>query len=412
MTPMLSRSATLAALAGAVGMIAAGTAAADVDVYLAAGRFMKPINGENVPMWGYKTFDPLNPPERCNQVNNEPDLQSPGPEITASAGDTLIIHLINCIPARDNEVADRRTSVMIPGQPTPTVDDPNRGIVGASGPEFYPGGNANFAGRMRSQVPAALPFNPNIPRIDPVVYTFDTLRAGTFIYHSGTHMQVQVQMGLHGALTVCPGSYNETQKRCTALNRPYADAKGGYFREIGLFYSEIDTDIHRSVDASCYGPAGDGDRWCTNPSLRLTSTIDYAPRYLLINGEPFDGQKLDVEAAIEDQDNGIADFPNAGRKVLVRVRSAGNRYHAIACKICGNARAIAEDGYVYTYRQPGGTDVTFERQQETFLVSPLQTRDLFINSIDPDNGGTLYGFQLMLDIDRVGEIPPVAAVTP
>ncbi|MEW8429164.1 MAG: hypothetical protein G8D61_05555, partial [gamma proteobacterium symbiont of Ctena orbiculata] len=84
------------------------------------------------------------------------------------------------------------------------------------------------------------------------------------------------------------------------------------------------------------------------------------------------------------------------------------RYHSIACKFCAGARAIAEDGYLYTFNNGGG-DTVFERMQEVFLVSPMQTRDLYVTNVDPDDGGPLVR-QLLLDLDRFGEIPPVAGV--
>ncbi|MEW8632362.1 MAG: hypothetical protein AB2591_20410 [Candidatus Thiodiazotropha sp.] len=388
------------ALVGAFGMLWSGMASA-LDVYLVAGRFAQTINGESIPMWGYMEYDPSNPPTTCVGINNNSALQAPGPEIVTNAGDTVNVHLLNCIPGVDNEVADRHTSIMVPGQSMPTVNDPNpQGGTDLTGPRFYTDGT--FDGRMRSQVPETRRLAGNRP--NAVTYSFSDVREGTFIYHSGTHMQVQVQMGLHGPLTVCPASspYNATQGRCTGGgNRPYAGSRTGYYREKSLFYSEIDPAIHIAVDRGCYGPDEDATACSLNNQPRRTSsTIKYAPKYVLVNGVPFDGSKLDLQADMS--------LPNASRKILLRVRSTGNRYHSIACKFCAGARAIAEDGYLYTFNNGGG-DTVFERMQEVFLVSPMQTRDLYVNNVDPDDGGTL-GRQLLLDLDRFGEIPPVAGV--
>ncbi|MET0070096.1 MAG: hypothetical protein ABW096_08640 [Candidatus Thiodiazotropha sp.] len=401
MKSLFKNSLKATALVGAFGMLWSGMASA-IDVYLAAGRFVQTINGEAVPMWGYMEYDVNNPPTACSAVTNNPALQAPGPEIVTNAGDTVTVHLLNCIPNLDNEVADRRTSIMMPGQPMPTVNDSNPGGgANQTGPVFY-GANPNFAGRMRSQVPETRRLAATRP--NAVTYTFAGVREGTFIYHSGTHMQVQVQMGLSGPLTVCPATspYNAAQGRCaTGGNRPYAGARTGYFREKSLFYTEIDPALHIAVDRGCYGPDEDaGACSAANQSLRTSSTIKYAPKYVMINGVPFDGSKLDLQSEIP--------LPNANRKVLLRVRSTGNRYHSVACKFCAGARAIAEDGYLYTFNNGGG-DTVFERMQEVFLVSPMQTRDLYVNNVDPDDTGPL-GRQLLLDLDRFGEIPPVAGV--
>ncbi|PUB76284.1 MAG: hypothetical protein DBP03_04795 [gamma proteobacterium symbiont of Ctena orbiculata] len=415
MKSLVKNSLKATALVGAFGMLWSGMASA-VDVYLAAGRFLQTINGEAIPMWGYMSYDPGSAPTACSQVNNNAALQAPGPEIVTNAGDDVVVHLLNCIPGADNRVADNRTSVMIPGQPMPAVVDPNPGNNAADGPRYYGGGNPNFAGRMRSQVKETRRLSSGRPQA--VTYTFSNVREGTFIYHSATHMQVQVQMGLHGPLTVCPSTspYNATQGRCAGGgNRPYTGARTGYFREASLFYSEIDPAIHLAVDRGCYGPDADAGA-CSpaNQGLRTTSTIKYAPKYILINGEPFDGSKLDLQTDIG--------LPNANRKILLRVRSAGNRYHSIACKFCADeprgfgARAIAEDGYLYRFALDGAdlkddTGTVYEKMQEVFLVSPLQTRDIYVNNVDPDDGGPL-GYQLMLELDRFGEIPPVTGVTP
>ena len=49
-------------------------------------------------------------------------------------------------------------------------------------------------------------------------YTWTGVKEGTYLYHSGTHPQVQVQMGLYGALTV--GNYGIGQtKRHVGVQR-------------------------------------------------------------------------------------------------------------------------------------------------------------------------------------------------
>jgi FtsP/CotA-like multicopper oxidase with cupredoxin domain len=128
------------------------------------------------------------------------------------------------------------------------------------------------------------------------------VKEGTYLYHSGTHPQVQVQMGLYGALIV--GNYGITD-------------------EATLVYSEIDPDLHAAVDDGTYGTTGP------------TSTFDYLPRYFLINGAAYPGT---ADIAIETSTDVLLRFVNAGLKVHVPTLEGG-LYMDL----------IAEDGNLYPF---------------------------------------------------------------
>jgi hypothetical protein len=100
-------------------------------------------------------------------------------------------------------------SLVVPGQPfnAAPVRRPDGRIVSMT-PEAAPGGTAT--------------------------YTFGNLKPGTFLYESGTHQAVHVQMGLYGALT---------------LDAAAATAYPGvpYDHDVVLVYSEVDAALHRAV---------------------------------------------------------------------------------------------------------------------------------------------------------------------
>jgi len=163
----------ISALAAGIAATLGASAAQAADVYLRAESFTKalPTNAagtatQDVTMWGYSS---------CTDASfatcSAP--ASPGPEITVPPGDTsLTIHLQNNLP--------EPTSVMIPGQnkamtPRSRADGQGRQRVEAFDAEAATGGGTQ-------------------------VYTWDSLRPGTYLYQSGTFLAKQVQMGLYGAM--------------------------------------------------------------------------------------------------------------------------------------------------------------------------------------------------------------------
>jgi FtsP/CotA-like multicopper oxidase with cupredoxin domain len=208
----------------------------------------------------------------------------PFPRVTASVGDTLVIHLKNNlrIPRPAAYVAPpavvtpgiytEPVSVVIPGQTgdlTPTWSD------GQTGPRTTPLQRPGLQ-RVRS-------FTHETPQQNAaaVDYTFGPLKAGTYLLQSGTHPALQVQMGLYGVLTVLPGG-----------GRAYSDASSAFDSEFTLLFSEIDPVLHDAVTAGTYGPAPAPPNPSTDPPANLpagwlSSTIGYHPKYFLVNGRPF-----------------------------------------------------------------------------------------------------------------------------
>ena len=104
-------------------------------------------------------------------VNNGEQVTVPGPRIVVPpATRRSRIVLTNCLP-------DEPTSIVIPGQP------------------FAAAPVRNADGRVRSMTPETASRTAREP------YTFTGLKPGTFLYQSGSHQAVQVQMGLYGAMT-------------------------------------------------------------------------------------------------------------------------------------------------------------------------------------------------------------------
>lgn len=224
------------------------------EFYLRADVTTKNMPGDpNIPMWGFALEN--------STFTAGTTATVPGPILTVPPGDTtLIIHLKNNLTAANVGLSlGCPVSLVIPGQITPMT--PVR-----FGPMPYP----QFEGRIRSLTHETPPDNATV-----VDYVWNNFQPGTYVYHSGTHVQCHVQMGLYGGIIK---DYDDA---------PYKQAYPGvvYETAVPVFFSEIDPAFHRAVDSNNYGPG-----------KAMTSTIDYEPKYFLINGMPFNPNEPPVLA--------------------------------------------------------------------------------------------------------------------
>lgn len=310
----LGRAAAVLAVAAAA--LAVGGEARAAEYWLKATAFVMPDpNGDptGIPMWGYA--------ECTSDFASCLDPVSPGPALRVPSGEnTLRIHLRNALPAPPNGSAPR-TSLVINGLVKPLTPVWDNGQSGA---------RPSAAARVRSFDAEAEP-NGN-----DAIYNWLNVSPGTYLYQSGTQPQVQVQMGLYGALT--------RNFADAAATRPQAYNGLPYDNQATLLYSEIDPDLHTAVKDGTYGAGG-----------TVTSTLGYAPRFFLVNGRPYQiGAPLIVPQG------------NAGT-TLLRLLNAGLRTHVPM--IQGNHwDLVAEDGKAYPY----------PRKQYTALLSAAKTMDVLL----------------------------------
>jgi FtsP/CotA-like multicopper oxidase with cupredoxin domain len=155
-----------------------------------------------------------------------------------------------------------------------------------------------------------------------VSYTFTADRPGTFLYHSGTRADLQVEMGLAGAILVRPTGFADVN--CTAPGTPcrkaYGDLTTAYDREYLFFLTEADPLLHQKV---AFAPP--------NEVAAGFPSIDTTQRHAtdwFINGRNFPDTVTDA---------GVPWFPmqpynafprmHPGEKVLMRMASGGQDLH-------------------------------------------------------------------------------------
>jgi hypothetical protein len=270
---------------------------------------------------------------------------------------------------------------------TPVWFDPATGTVTSSTTGLRPAGDTTS--RVRS-------FNTETPADNSTVttYTFPNLKAGTFLYESGTHPAVQVQMGLYGPLKVYPAT----------AGRAYGAASSAFDSELTLLFSEIDPDLHNAIECGNYGPNPSSVLQATNPDCPArpppptTSTVEYHPRYFLINGRPFAPA---VPPLPGGQPNHalLLRFLNAGLSTKVpTVLSLAPSTTAPPLLMS----VIAEDGNFITVTSSAGAVVAAPRQQYSVLLPAGKTIDAILT---PDRPGNIPVFDRRMNLTNAGKAP-------
>lgn len=341
-TKLLRRGAPiLRALAFLAVLPLAVTPARAAELWLRAGRttLPRPGGGVDLPMWGYAQctvgFASCGP------------VTVPGPVLTVPATDAgLTVHLANGLP--------EPTSLVIPGQTasmTPVWFDPANPGSTSTGPR--PGPTA----RVRS-------FTHEAPPNGTADYVWPSLRPGTYLYESGTHPQVQVQMGLHGALV-----HDAVDAAPPARAQVYPGVE--YDQAATVVYGEIDPALHDAVDSGAYGTTGP------------TSTFDYQPKYFLVNGAPHAAGAPPLATV------------GSGTRTLLRFVNAGLRSH-VPMLLGAHMELVAEDGRPYPWP-------AHPRQQYTALLPAAKTLDAVVTPVNFGSGETrLAILDRRLDVTNAG----------
>ncbi|MFB3813528.1 MAG: SdrD B-like domain-containing protein [Terriglobales bacterium] len=299
-------------------LLATGTSFA-ADVYLKTQSFNETLpDGAVVPMWGFVKCDDAGFSVNCSGPS------APGPRIDLPVG-AHTIHLTNTLPVP--------VSLVIPGQ-------------AGGGDPVKPGG------RVQSFTKEAA---ANGGTAD---YAY-SLKAGTYLYQSGTLPAIQVPMGLYGALIV-----------------------GGDPADQVALFSEIDPAQNVCAHKAAFGLPADAvndPARCRLPDY--PSTVEYVPKYFLVNGKPFS------KAAPSDPAYTFSvpwTAPNPLAPVLFRFLNAGLQSHAPTF-VNLQMTLIAEDGNIY----PGAA-----KSQSSVLLAAGKTLDVLVSA--PAENATYPLFDRML----------------
>ena len=314
----------------------------------AAASYITQPDGASIYSWGYGC---ANGNDAANQASFAPaaitntfctTMQIPGPTLIVTQGDTVTITLTNKLPG-----AAGNTSILFPGFQVKT----SGGVTGLLTQEAVTGGS--------------------------VTYTFVADKAGTHSYYSGTQGDLQVEMGLYGALIVLPAKATPTgfvalpnglpsaytapawpglghPDSCTAVgaklprvkpdpdfrlaSAAYYNPSACYDREYLFQLSEMDPAIHSQAEAQkgilCQAPTG----------CMVVKTEPYHPAYFLVNGRSMpDDMDPNYATQYPHQPYNGNPHMHPGELALLRIIGQGRLQHPLH-EHANHVRVLGRDG--------------------------------------------------------------------
>jgi FtsP/CotA-like multicopper oxidase with cupredoxin domain len=333
--------AAFAAAPGITGTSAAGTTTAATFSLTAQDSYLNQPDGSAVYSWGYgcvaNSTPDFVPKAPFAFAATCPTMQVPGPTMVVTEGATVTINLTNNLPT-----AAGNTSILFPGF-----------IVTTSCSAATPAGAQGLL--TCEAAPGAT-----------ITYTFTASEAGTHPYYSGTQGDLQIEMGLYGAIIVLPS--NPPAACDTTLTNLYGKADFGttngipgfpehdfrlahaaydhpkscYDREYLFQWAEMDARIHKEALAQVQAKVG-----CVAgaPGCSLdVQTEPYHPAYFLINGRSMP-DLMDPNYASEYPHQPYNGNPHMhpGEMTLIRTIGQGRWQHPFH-EHANHVRILSRDG--------------------------------------------------------------------
>jgi FtsP/CotA-like multicopper oxidase with cupredoxin domain len=192
-----------------------------------------------------------------------------------------------------------------------------------------------------------------------VTYTFIAPTPGTYAYYSGSQPDVQIEMGMFGAIIVLPNATGVTAAKCSAppatSDRKYSLALSAYGhsetcynREYLFEFSELSSRIHDQVKLQV-------EACQSAPCAPISATAEpYRPNYYLVNGRSMpDDMDVAYSPSYPNQPYNGNPHMHPGELVLMRVIGQGRWQHPF--HFHGNhARVLARDANLLLEKQASG----------------------------------------------------------
>jgi FtsP/CotA-like multicopper oxidase with cupredoxin domain len=311
----------------------------------AEAAYITQPDGQTIYSWGYG----------CNNSPSDfrpagmsgatcPTMQVPAPTLIVTEGQTVQVTLTNGLPA-----AAGNTSILFPG--------------------FKVTASGGVPGILTNEAPIG----------GTVTYTFVADTPGTHAYYSGTQGDLQIEMGLYGAIVVLPahvpanctpagGTLNDQARAANSeadfrlAAAAYDHASSCYDREYLFQFSEIDPRIHAQAEAQA-GVA------CAQPNgCMVVETEPYHPIYFMINGRSMP-DNMDPIYAYQYQHQPYNGNPHMhpGELTLLRIIGQGRWQHPFH-EHGNHVRVLARDGNLLLARDPANPAQPDPQQR---LAGPL-----------------------------------------
>lgn len=260
-------------------------------------------------------------------------MQYTGPVLDVNQGDTVTVNLTNHLQAP--------VSIVFPGQVGVTAVGDLDGLLTK---EASPGGGS-------------------------AQYTFMASQPGTYLYYSGTNPELQIEMGLVGALIIRPQGYDPVTKRWA-----YNHADSAYDHEYLFLLTEMDPTVH---DLILCGKADQVD---------LTT---YWPVLWFINGRNAPDTMIHANSPmLPTQPHDCMPRMHPGDRLLMRCLGGGRDLHPFHTH-GNNFLKIARDGRLLSSGPGMGADLAVS--DFTLAVAPGTTADAIFEWTGEKMGWDIYG---------------------
>lgn len=281
--------------------------------------YIQTPDGGSYYMWGY--------------ANGAGIMQYPGPTLEVQQGDIVEVNLRS-----ELEVP---VSIVFPGQV---------GVTATGGQ----------AGLLTREAPAN---NDGV-----VQYTFEATHAGTYLYHSGTNAELQVEMGLVGALIVRPQGVPAGEKWA------YNHADSAYDHEYLFLFTELDPVIHEQAQLGLWDQIDFTQYWPVNWFIngRCAPDVMLPAHYPLLPTQPYNCMPR----------------MHPGDRLLMRCIGAGRDLHPFHTH-GNNFLQIARDGRLLSSDPTLGANLAMS--DFTLLTAPGETADAIFTWTGEKLGWDIYG---------------------
>ena len=294
----------------------------------AQAEYLTQPDGSSIYSWGYGCNG--DPNGYAPATITKPfcvAMQVPGPTLIVTQGQNVEVTLTNGLPS-----AAGNTSILFPGFDVSTScsDQPSTGQQGLLTCEATPGST--------------------------VTYRFTASTPGTRAYYSGTQGDLQVEMGLYGAIIVLPSTIPGACSAGLPVTNPgnnaaarvatgeanfrladaaYNNASACYDREYIFQFSEMDPRIHLEAQRQSAKP-------CT--ACMIVATEPYIPAYFMINGRSMpDDMDPNYAPQYPHQPYNGNPHMHPGELILLRIIGQGRWQHPFH-EHGNHVRVLARDG--------------------------------------------------------------------
>jgi plastocyanin len=295
-----------------------GSSPSPVFNLTAEAGYINVPEGSRIYMWGYG--------------NGDGNMQYPGPTLIVNEGDVVTVNLTNRVVLP--------VSMVFAGQNDVTASGGTQGLLARE---------ARYG--------------------ETVTYTFTAAKPGTYMYYSGSRPELEIEMGLVGALIVRP-----VNAGIPILNQAYGHASSAFNQEFLFLLTEMDPTVHQKVEQG---------------KINEIDSTDYFPVIWFINGRAAPDTMLDANSPLlPNQPYNCFPSTHPNDRVLMRIIGAGRDMHPFHAH--GNhSKVIARDGR--RMESAPGSGATTGEFTFTNTSVPGSTTDAIFSWNGNNIGWDIYG---------------------